>query len=131
MRFRLDNADYREALRALEAATASFVVPVGERRLLVVKDTVQKRTETEPVVSVAVPLPEPVSLQDAQELMRGVQQVMGLQQMQLDGQRRVILARDRVLEGPPGASIDRATASSPGFGLHRGGVCGEQSRVFD
>ncbi len=130
-RFRLDNADYREALRALEAATASFVVPVGERRLLVVKDTVQKRTESEPVVSVAVPLPEPVSLQDAQELMRGVQQVMGLQRMQLDSQRRIILVRDRVSRVRPAQALIEQLLASPGFGLHRSGVCGEQSRVVD
>ncbi len=105
LRFRLDNADYREALRALEAATASFVVPVGERRLLVVKDTLQKRTESEPVVSVSVPLPEPVSLQDAQELMRGVQQVMGLQRIQLDSQRRIILVRDRVSRVRPAQAL--------------------------
>lgn len=110
-RFRLDNADYREALRALEATTGSFVAPVGERRLLVVKDTIQKRNEAEPAVAVAIPLPEPVSLQDAQELMRVVQQAMGLQQamgfqrMQLDSQRRIILVSDRVSRVRPAQAL--------------------------
>ena len=69
--FRLAGADYRDALRALEAATASFVVPVAERRILVVKDTPQKRTELEPVVSVSIPIPTAITPQQVQEVMRG------------------------------------------------------------
>jgi len=41
--FRAQALDYREALHALEAATGSFVIPVGERRLMVARDTPQKR----------------------------------------------------------------------------------------
>jgi general secretion pathway protein D len=96
LRFRLENADYREALHALESATASFVVPAGERLLRVFKDTPPKRNEEEPVATVTVPVPELVSLQDAQEVMRSVQQVMGLRQTALDSRLRVIVARDRL-----------------------------------
>jgi general secretion pathway protein D len=105
LHFRLDNADYREALHALEAATASFLAPVGERLLLVAKDTPQKRIEAEPIVSVAVPVPEPVSLQDAQETMQRVQQTMALQQVGFDSQRRIILARDRLSKVRPAQAL--------------------------
>jgi hypothetical protein len=95
-RFRLDETGCREALRALEAMTGSFVVPLGERRFLVANDTTSKRAELEPVVATVLPLPSPVALQEAQELARAVQQAMGLQQVQLDSERRLISLRGRV-----------------------------------
>lgn len=95
-RFRLDETDCREALRALEAATGSFVVPLSERRFLVANDTTAKRAELEPVITTVFPLPSPVALEEARELARAVQQAMGLQQVQLDSQRRLVSLRGRV-----------------------------------
>lgn len=103
--FRLDDANYREALHALEAVTGSFVSPVSERRLLVVKDTPQKRIEMEQQVSVTIPVPELVSLQDAQELVAAVRTAMALQRLVLDSQRRVIVARDRVSRVRPAQAL--------------------------
>lgn len=103
--FRLDDADYRDALHALEAVTSSFVLPVSARRLLVVKDTPQKRIESEPLVSVTIPVPELVTLQDAQELVNAVRTAMGLQRLALDSQRRVIVARDRVSRVRPAQAL--------------------------
>jgi len=94
--FRLDKADYREALRTLEIATGSFVVPLAGRLMLVVKDNVQKRNEVEPMASVVVPIPEPVSVQDAQELARTVQQTFEIRRLFVDSQRRLVFLRDRV-----------------------------------
>jgi hypothetical protein len=74
--FRMDQADYREALHALEAATSSFVIPLGPKLFLVSKDTQQKRNDVEPTVTVVVSLPQTVTVQEAQELARAVQQVM-------------------------------------------------------
>lgn len=101
IRFRLDDAGYIEALRALEAATASFMIPVTEQTFLVAQDTQPKRAELEPTVSAAIPLPAPVSLQEAQELTRAVQQAMALQRIILDSQRRIVLVRDRVSKVGP------------------------------
>ena len=64
IRFQMDQADYREALHALEAATGSFIVPVSDKLFLVVKDTPQKRKEEEPYAAIIVPLPEPTTVQD-------------------------------------------------------------------
>ncbi len=94
--FRLDQADYRTALRTLEIATASFVVPLTERLMLVVKDMVQKHNEVEPMAAVVVPIPEPVSLQDAQELARTVQQTFEIRRLFVDSTRRLVFLRDRV-----------------------------------
>jgi general secretion pathway protein D len=96
LRFRMGQADYREALRTLEIATGSFVVPLTDRLMLVVKDTVQKRHEVEPMAAVVVPIPEPVSLQDAQELARTVQQTFEIRRFFVDSARRLVFLRDRV-----------------------------------
>ena len=97
----LDDVDYREALRAAEAATGSFVFPLGERLLMVVKDTLQKRNENEPTMAVTVPIPEAVNVQDAQELARGVQQTMDILKLAVDPNRRLVLLKDRVSKVRP------------------------------
>ena len=96
LRFRIADAGYVEALRALEAAADSFFVPLGERLALVVRDTVQKRTEMMPVMSLAVPIPERISVQEAQEISTAVQQTMEIRRISLDPLRRVVYFRDAV-----------------------------------
>ncbi|MBI3682712.1 MAG: hypothetical protein HY235_20245 [Acidobacteria bacterium] len=95
-RFRLDDVDFRTALRALESATSSFVAPLGEKLLMVYKDTQQKRAEAEPTVAVTIGLPGPVTIQEAQELARSVQQLMEIQRFAIDSGQRLVLIKDRV-----------------------------------
>jgi len=96
LRFRLEQAEPGEALLAVQAATASFLVPVSGRIALAARDTIQKRQEFEETMAVAVPLPHPVSLQEVQELARAVQQIMELQKFGIDSQRRLVFMKDRV-----------------------------------
>ncbi len=105
IRFRLDNADYREALTALQAATASFVTPVSERVFLVAKDTPQKRSDLELTTTVVVDLPAPVKVQDAQEAARAVQQAMTVTRLTVDSQQRRVLFRDRVSKVRPAQQL--------------------------
>ena len=93
--FRMEQADYREALHGLESATSSFVVPIGERLFLVAKDTQQKRNDVEPAVTVVIPIPQAVNVQEAQELARAVQQVMEFKRFGIDSARRLV-----ILNGP-------------------------------
>jgi hypothetical protein len=99
--FRLSEADYREALNVLMAATGSFIVPISPRLILVVKDTEQKRREVENHVAVSIPIPEPVTMQEAQELARTVQQVMEIQRFAIDSRERVAVFRDRISKVRP------------------------------
>lgn len=94
--FRLADADWKEAVRAAESVTGSFVVALGEKVALVAKDTTQKRTELERVMTVLVPFPEPISPQDVQEAARAVQSSFDMTKMGIDNSRRVVLFRDRV-----------------------------------
>lgn len=105
IQFRAEKADYREALRALELATNSFVTPAGERRLLVARDTAQKRQELEPVVSVAVPVPAAYTAQEAQDVMRALQQAFALTRVSYDSQHSVILIRDRLSRVRPAQEL--------------------------
>jgi general secretion pathway protein D len=94
--FRIDQADYRETLHALEAATGSFLVPISQRLFLVVKDTTQKRHEEEPYVAVMIPVPEATSAQDLTAMVTAVQQSCGIQKVGWDSQRNVVVMRDAI-----------------------------------
>ncbi len=96
IRFRMDQVDYREALHAVEAATGSFIVPLSDRIFLVAKDSIQKRLELEPSVTVAVSIPQPVTIQQAQELAMAVRQAMEIRKFGIDTARRVIVMRDSI-----------------------------------
>jgi hypothetical protein len=101
MRFRLQGAKYREALHALMSATGTFFVPISEKLVMVVRDTEQKRKEVENTVALTVPIPDPFTVQEAQELGRSVQQVMEIQRFAIDSTQRVAIFRDRVSKARP------------------------------
>jgi general secretion pathway protein D len=94
--FRITDATAAEALRALEAATDSFQVPVSAHSILVARDTPQKRTELTPAMSLAVPIPERLSAQEAQEISTAVQQTLEIRRISLDPVKRVVYFRDIV-----------------------------------
>lgn len=93
--FRMDDATYQEALRALEAVSNSFMVPVTSKVALVARDTPQKRAEREPVTVAAFPIPERLSVQEAQEMIQAVQQTMDVRRISSDPTRHLIIIRDR------------------------------------
>lgn len=105
IRFQLDDVDYREALHALMAATGTFIVPISGHLFMVVQDTPQKRVSIENTVSMEIPIPEAVSLQDAQELARSVQQLMELQRFYVNGANRTVYFRDKVSKAVPAVQV--------------------------
>jgi general secretion pathway protein D len=94
--FQLAGADYREALRALEAATNSFIKPVTDQTIFVANDSTQKRTEFERTAAVVIPFPEAETVQELQELATSVRGVLDIQRLMVDNGRRLIIIRDRV-----------------------------------
>ena len=93
--FRMTDAGYEEALRALETVANSFLVPVNDRLALVMRDTPQKRTERSQTMSAAFPIPERMSVQDAQEMMAAVQQTLDIRRVVTDPTRHVVFMRDQ------------------------------------
>ncbi len=94
--FRMNGVGFEEAFRALETVSNSFFVPINDRLALVVRDTPQKRTERMPAMSVAIPIPERMTVQDAQELFTAVQQTLDIRKMNVDPTRHLIFVRDQV-----------------------------------
>jgi type II secretory pathway component GspD/PulD (secretin) len=103
--FRLTGADYQAALRALEAATGSFVFPVTERLFMVAKDTPQKRQDLEPNMAVVCEIPAAVSVQEVQELARAVQMTLQIQRLAVDAQRGLVLINDRISKVRPAQAV--------------------------
>lgn len=105
VRVRLDAAGCREALRILGAATSTFAVPVSEKLFLVAQDTPQKRQELEHNMAQVIPIPETLTVQEAQELARAVQQVVEIQKLVIDSEQRLVLLRDRVSKVRPAEAL--------------------------
>jgi len=105
MRFRIQDAGFGEALYALSTATSSFPIAISDRVALIARDTPQKRQELEPHMTVTLPLPNPVTVQEAQELARAIQQAFELQRFGVDNVRRLILVRDRISKVKPAIEL--------------------------
>jgi general secretion pathway protein D len=95
-RFRIDNVRFEDAMRTLETLSNSFLVPVNDRLALMVRDTAQKRTEMSPAMAIAIPIPERISVTDAQEMMTAVAQTLEIRKFSLDPVKRVVYLRDQV-----------------------------------
>ena len=96
--FRLTDATFEDAFRALETVSNSFFVPVNDRLALVVRDTPQKRTERTPAMSIAIPIPERMNVQDAQELLTAVQQTLDIRRINVDPTRHMVFLRDQAIK---------------------------------
>jgi general secretion pathway protein D len=85
-----------EALRTLEAMTNSIIMPLNERLALVVRDTAQRRSDTTAVMFASIPIPERISVQDAQEMVTAVQQTLQIKTLSMDPGRHMVFLRDSV-----------------------------------
>jgi general secretion pathway protein D len=94
--FRLEGASPREALHALEAATSSFLIPLGPKLVLAAPDTDAKRKELEQEETVSVPVPNVLTAQEITEIGQAVKQAVGIEKIFWDGQANEIVMRDRV-----------------------------------
>jgi len=103
--FELHDVNYRDALHALEAATGAFIVPLTGKLFLVVKDTPQKRAEVEPVVAVAVRLPEAETTQDFNNAITAVQQALALEKVSFDTANDTVIIRDRISKVLPARAL--------------------------
>lgn len=101
----LDSVTYRDALHAVEAATGSFVFPIGQHLVMVAKDTTAKRVALEPTVAVTIPIPDTLTPQDAQEVGRAVQQTLDIAHLSIDTERKMVLIRDRISRVRPAQEL--------------------------
>lgn len=92
---RLDGADYREAIRALELVTNTIAIPVAENLLLVAANNANTQTQLEPTAAIAIPLPQAIANEDATEIANTVRQALEIRTVMVDASRRLLLIRDR------------------------------------
>jgi type II secretory pathway component GspD/PulD (secretin) len=105
LHFRLEGADYREALRGLELATGTFIVPLSPKLFLVSKDTPLKRTQNEPVVAVTIPLRDAGVQQEFTTLVDAVKQATEIEKVSYDSQTRTLVLRDRLSRVLPAKAL--------------------------
>lgn len=107
VRFRVDDVDYREALTCLQAATASFVIPISSRVFMVAKDTQPKRNDLEQTMLIAVPLPQVITPQEITEIAQVVRQTTNIEKIAWDTTQSRLVIRDRVSRVIPALEILR------------------------
>ncbi len=94
--FKTGELGMEEALRTLEEVSNSLIVPVNQNLALVSRDTPQRRAESAPVMAIEIPIPERLSVQDAQEIVTAVQQTMEIRRITVDPTRHSVFLRDSV-----------------------------------
>ena len=92
---RMNDLSMQEAFHALETITNSFLVPVNPKLAMVYQDTTQRRNDNAPLVTAEIPIPERISVQEAQEMVSAVQQVMQVRRIAVDPGRRMVFLRDQ------------------------------------
>jgi general secretion pathway protein D len=92
---RMNDLSMQEAFHALETITNSFLVPVTPKVAMVYQDTTQKRNDNSPLVTAEIPIPERITVQEAQEMVSAVQQVMQVRRIAVDPGRRMVFLRDQ------------------------------------
>jgi hypothetical protein len=104
-RFEMQQVDYRDALRTLEIATDTFVIPVSDRLIFVAADTTAKRQQFERTATLAIPIPETVSPQELQEAVNAVKTTMDIQRVLADTSNGIVVLRDRVSKVRPAEAL--------------------------
>ncbi len=94
--FRLEDVGFQDAFRALEMVSGSFFVPVNQHLAMVVRDTPQKRTQFTPAMSISIPFPEHMTVQESQEIVTAVQTALDIRRIRTDGLHKMVVMRDSV-----------------------------------
>ncbi len=93
--FRMNDLSMQQAFHALETITNSFLVPVNPKLAMVYRDTTQRRNDSAPLVTAEIPIPERISVQEAQEMVSAVQQVLQVRRITVDPGRHTVFLRDQ------------------------------------
>jgi len=95
---RAQNLSLEEALHIVEATANSLIVPVGEHAAVVFRDSPQRRADSMPTMSMEIPIPERLTVQEAQEILTAVQQTLELRKVSVDPGRHMVYVRDQVIK---------------------------------
>jgi tetratricopeptide (TPR) repeat protein len=94
IRFRVDAVDFPTAMDALEQLTGTFWVSIDARTFFVTADTLEKRNQYAPEITVSIPLPASESTDDMTETTRVVRDITGIRRSVLDADTHTLTLRD-------------------------------------
>lgn len=93
VRFRVDNADFADAIRVLTAITGTLAAPLEPQQAVVAADTVEKHAQFERIVLAELPV-EDLTPEETNEVVAAVRNVLDLRFIQQNTRRKVITVRD-------------------------------------
>jgi general secretion pathway protein D len=96
VQFDVQDVDFKTAMKALTAATNTFIFPISNHAIFVATDTLQKREEYEPQISMTVPLPNTTDPKEVTEAANAVRLIFNLRHVSYDSSGRSIIIRDRL-----------------------------------
>lgn len=96
VQFDVQDVDFKTAMGALTAATNTFIFPISNHAIFVASDTLQKREEYEPQISMTVPLPNTTDPKEVTEAANAVRLIFNLRHVSYDSSSRSIIIRDRL-----------------------------------
>ena len=94
VRFRVDAADFPTAMDLLEQMTGTFWVSLDARTFFVTADSVEKRNQYAPEITVSIPFPAAESTDDMTETTRVVRDITGVRRSILDADTHTLTLRD-------------------------------------
>ncbi len=94
VRFELEGQDFPHAIVALNQVSTAFLISLSEKLFMIAEDTPNKRNELEPVSFATILLPDTITVEEANEVGRAVQQVLDIKRLQLVATQQSVLLRD-------------------------------------
>ncbi|HEX4771795.1 MAG TPA: type II and III secretion system protein [Bryobacteraceae bacterium] len=109
LHFVLTGADFRVAMDALTAATDTFLFAIAPHRIFVATDTEIKRSEFEPEIALAIPVPEAMDPKQVVEAANAIRQTVGIRSgIAWDSAANRIIIRDHVIRARTAYSLLQA-----------------------
>jgi type II secretory pathway component GspD/PulD (secretin) len=104
IRFRVSEVDFRTAMDLLSQQTATFWVALDSHSFFVTADTLEKRRQYAPEITVTIPLPASETVDDMTETVRLVREITGIRRSILDADTHTLTLRD----APDNVALARA-----------------------
>ena len=94
IRFRVSELDFQTAMDLISQQTGTFWVALDAHSIFVSADTLEKRRQYAPEITVSIPLPASETADDMTETTRVVREITGIRRAILDAETHMLTVRD-------------------------------------
>jgi len=94
IRFRVSEVDFQTAMDLISQQSSTFWVALDAHSLFVTADTLEKRRQYAPEITVTIPLPDSETADDMTEATRVVREITGIRRSTLDTETHTLTMRD-------------------------------------